>query len=174
MEHSEALASIADERTVLEPAFAAFYVRTRPAVYRAVLLRIRSPELAEDACQEAYARAYGDWAHVGSHPNPTAWVVRVAQNQATSWWRRRRLELPDPPEVAGADHADPFDEDLVRLVWRLPERQRQVIGLRVLLDLSVEDTADVMNVTPGTVKATLHHALAALRRELTNTRGNAR
>jgi RNA polymerase sigma factor (sigma-70 family) len=174
MEHSGALAVVADTSNVLEPAFAAFYVRTRPAVYRAVLLRFRSPELAEDACQEAYARAYGDWARIGRHPNPIAWVVLVAQNQATSWWRRRHLELPDPPEVAGADHADPFDEDLIRLVWRLPERQRQVIGLRVLLDLSVEDTADVMKVTPGTVKATLHHALAALRHELMNTRRNAR
>jgi RNA polymerase sigma factor (sigma-70 family) len=172
MEHSEALTGRADTPTVVEPAFAAFYVRTRPAVYRAVLLRVRSPELAEDACQEAYARAYGDWARVGRHPNPIAWVVLAAQNQATTWWRRRRLEMPDPPEVAGGDQADPFDEDLVRLVWRLPERQRQVIGLRVLLDLSVEDTASVMNVTPGTVKATLHHALAALRHELTNQRRN--
>lgn len=174
MEDYEPLTAAVDPPDTPEPAFAAFYVRTRPAVYRAVLLRVRSPEFAEDACQEAYARAYRDWARIASHPNPTAWVARVALNQATNWWRRRRLELPDPPEAARTDQAEPFDEELVRLVWRLPVRQRQVIGLRVLLDLSIEDTADVMKVTPGTVKATLHHALAALRQGLKASRKDAR
>jgi RNA polymerase sigma factor (sigma-70 family) len=174
MENSRVLTGIVDRSNVLNPGFAAFYVRTRPAVYRAVLLRVRSPEIAEDACQEAYARALDHWTRVGSHPNPVAWVVLVAQNQATSWWRQRRLEMPNPPDVAGAARADPFDEDLVRLVWHLPERQRQVIGLRVLLDLSIEDTAAVMKVTPGTVKASLHRALAVLRQQLIDTGRDAR
>ncbi len=149
-----------------EPAFAAFYMASRPAVYRAVLLRARSPEIAEDACQEAFARAYADWARVAAHANPTAWVARVALNQATSWWRRRRRELPDPPDVPGAGGLDASEDAVVRLVWRLPARQRQVIALRILLDLSIADTAEVMGVATGTVKATLHQALGTLRAQL--------
>ena len=156
-----------------EPAFAAFYTASRPAVYRAVLLRARSPEIAEDACQEAFARAYADWARVAAHANPTAWVARVALNQATSWWRRRRRELPDPPDVPGAGGLDPDEDAVVRLVWRLPARQRQVIALRVLLDLSVADTAEIMGVASGTVKATLHQALAALRAQLETEEGTS-
>jgi len=49
----------------------------------------------------------------------------------------------------------------------LPERQRQVIGLRLLLDLSTEQTAEALGVAPGTVTAHLHRALSSLRRQLT-------
>jgi RNA polymerase sigma-70 factor (sigma-E family) len=147
--------------------FATFYAATRDSVYRVVLLRTRSPEFAEDACQEAFSRAYADWDRISDHASPAAWVVRVALNHATSWWRRRRRELPDPPDVPAAVQSDPTQDVVVRFVWRLPERQRQVVALRVLLDLSVAETADVMGVAQGTVKATLHQALAALRTEIT-------
>ena len=143
--------------------FSAFYERTRDGVYRAVLLRARAPDVAEDACHEAYARALVRWERLQSHPNPTAWVVQVAHNQATSWWRRRRHELPNPPERPGRPDDVPFDEALVRLVWQLPPRQRQVVGLRILLDLSISETARIMGMSPGTVKATLNHALQSLR-----------
>lgn len=155
-----------DGHDAQEPAFAAFYASSRADVYRAVLLRTRSPEIAEDACQEAFIRAYADWARVARHGNPTAWVARVALNQATSWWRRWRRELPDPPETAGPGGLDAVEDAVVRLVWRLPERQRQVVALRILLDLSIADSAEVMGVTSGTVKATLHQALATLRTQL--------
>lgn len=56
-----------------------------------------------------------------------------------------------------------MDGDLVRLVWELPKRQRQVVGLRVLADLSVADTAETLGMAEGTVKATLHRALRRLR-----------
>jgi RNA polymerase sigma-70 factor (ECF subfamily) len=146
--------------------FATFYERSRVGVYRVVLLRARAPDVAEDACHEAYERAFSRWDRLQSHPNPTAWVVQVALNQATSWWRRRRRELAIPPEPSGAPDGAPFDEALVRLVWQLPYRQRQVIGLRILLDLSVNETARVMRTSPGTVKATLHHALRSLRKRI--------
>src|SRR5919106_1767118 len=65
--------------------FADFYSRTRDDIYRTVLLATRHPERAEDAVHEAYARALSDWPRLASHPNPSAWVARVALNQATSW-----------------------------------------------------------------------------------------
>jgi predicted RNA polymerase sigma factor len=48
---------------------------------------------------------------------------------------------------------------------RLPARQRQVITLRVLLDLDTETTARVLGISPGTVRAHLHRAIAAMRSE---------
>jgi hypothetical protein len=48
----------------------------------------------------------------------------------------------------------------------LPVRQREVVALRILLDLDVDTTADTLGIAPGTVKAHLHRALATMRTRL--------
>lgn len=149
-------------------AFSTFYRETRDRVFRTVLLATRSPERAEDAVQEAYTRALTAWDDVSAHRNPTAWVARVALNQAISWWRIRRRELSAPPERAAAPDERPIDEAIVRLVWALPRRQRQVVALRILLDQSTEETARILGLQQGTVKAHLHRALGTLRLALTD------
>lgn len=111
-------------------------------------------------------RAYDRWAMVQHHERPRAWVARVALNVATSWWRRHRREQGSPPDRPAAPDAHPMDADLVQLVWALPRRQRQVVALRVLADLSVADTAVALGMAEGTVKATLHRALRQLREAL--------
>ena len=55
-------------------------------------------------------------------------------------------------------------------LMRLPSRQRQVIALRLLLDLDTARTAQVLGITPNTVMAHMAHALAALRNDLTPER----
>jgi len=150
----------------LERGFSEFYVAHRDAVYRAALVATRNPQRAEDAVQEAFTRAYERWATVRHHEHPRAWVARVALNVATSWWRRHRREQGSPPDRPAAPDARPMDADLVRLVWALPKRQRQVVALRVLADLGIADTAAALGMAEGTVKATLHRALRRLRETL--------
>lgn len=147
--------------------FADFYALSRHDVYRVVLLTVRDPHRAEDAVQEAFARAYADWNRVRLHPNPVGWVARVALNHATSLWRRLRRESAEPPPAAAApDDERPLDALLVRTVWRLPRRQREVVALRILLDQSTDQTARLLGVAPGTVTAHLHRALCTLREQL--------
>ncbi len=147
--------------------FERFYAETRDPIYRAVLLTIHDQSRAEDAVQEAFTRAYGDWEHLRQHPNPTAWVIRVARNSHRSLWRRVRRErsllLPDVP-AAGV--ADPLDEQLARMVWALPRRQREVVALRILLDQSTEQTATALGIAQGSVTAHLHRAMTTLRRQV--------
>ena len=146
--------------------FAMFYNEARDRVFRAVLASGRHPVRAEDAVAEAFLRAYERWDSVGSMTNPIAWVVRVALNQYNSDWRIWRREMPDPPEgdAVSADH--PSDDDLVELVWRLPRRQRQVVALRVLADLSERDVADALGISAKTVSVHLHRALGTLRTDM--------
>ncbi len=63
-----------------------------------------------------------------------------------------------------------MDRELIRLVWELPLRQRQVVALRILADLSTADTAQALGIAEGTVKAMLHRALRRLRATLETTR----
>lgn len=163
-----AIESIAAPRALTDArSFADFYVAHRDSVYRAVLVATRNPHRAEDAVQEAFLRAYDRWETVQHHERPRAWVARVALNVATSWWRRYHREQGSPPDRPAPPDARPMDEDLVRLVWALPTRQRHVVALRVLADLSVADTAEALGMAEGTVKATLHRALGRLRDTLT-------
>jgi RNA polymerase sigma factor (sigma-70 family) len=102
-------------------------------------------------------------------------VVRTALNARVSWWRRWHREVIVP--VAAADIASDgyldsvLDRHLMAKVLRLPERQRQVVALRLFLDLDTAQTADVLGIAPGTVTAHLARAIATLRQELSNGTG---
>lgn len=134
--------------------FAAFYERHRDPCFRAVLAGVGDRHQAEELTAEAFARAWGHWRKVAKHPAPAAWVVRTALNTHISWWRRRRREVAwDATAVGvgvgatvqagvGASGRGPADDDatVVDLAIRtavrnLPKRQREVVVLRVFLDL---------------------------------------
>ena len=144
--------------------FAEFYASARDNCLRVVLLNVGDRQLAEDLVAEAFSRAWRSWRKLREHPAPQAWVVRTALNANVSWWRRRRreVELADH-DIAAPAGQDPVGEDLLAALRRLPERQREVVTLRLLLDLDVETTARLLAIAPGTVSAHLHRAVVALR-----------
>jgi RNA polymerase sigma factor (sigma-70 family) len=78
--------------------------------------------------------------------------------------------LGGPTGVAESAEATVLLGEEQRLVaaalWKLPRRQREAVVLRYYLDLSIEETAQVMGVSPGTVKSATHRALAAVGRTL--------
>lgn len=125
---------------------------------------------------EAFARAFASWRSVSRHPAPAAWVVRTALNANISRWRRRHreLSLPDPGIAADAAMAErtdsAVDPRIMAVLMRLPARQRQVVALRLFLDLDTARTADLLGVSPSTVKAHLARAIASLRDELSPER----
>jgi len=124
--------------------------------------------LAEDQVAEAFARAWASWRKVSRHPAPRAWVVRTALNTGASWWRRRARELPlaDHDVAAPGSARTGLDAAVLTALRRLPARQREVIVLRVFLDLDIETTARQLGIAPGTVRAHLSRAVTALRNEL--------
>ena len=152
--------------------FAEFYRASRDSCLRAVAASTGDRDAAEDLVAEAFARAWAAWRTVGRHPAPQAWVVRTALNTKVSWWRRRR-EDPLPPEdiqpsrpAEAATAGEPVDRAIMAALRRLPARQREVIALRVFLDLDTAQTAKVLGIAPGTVTAHLARAVATLRTNL--------
>ena len=147
--------------------FAEFYRSARDDCLRIILVNVGDRALAEDLVAEGFSRAWASWRKVRQHPVPRAWVVRAALNAHVSWWRRRRREvgLDGHDVVAPADGGTGLNRPMTMALRRLPARQRQVITLRVLLDLDTETTARVLGISPGTVRAHLHRALAAMRSE---------
>jgi RNA polymerase sigma factor (sigma-70 family) len=151
-----------------EAQFAAFFQASWAPCLRAVTATTGDVQAAEEQVAEAFARAWVAWRTVCRHPAPRAWVVRTALNTGATWWRRRSREFP----LADRDFAMPeasrasIDDAVLAALRRLPARQREVVALRVFLDLDVESTARQLAIAPGTVRAHLSRAVATLRDEL--------
>jgi RNA polymerase sigma-70 factor (sigma-E family) len=128
---------------------------------------------AEDMLQTALLRTARRWS--SAREQPTAYTRRVLVNLAKDRWRdrgRRPVEHGRDTLDPGYDAADAeivLRHTLLPLVLSLPARQRAVLVLRFLDDLSVEDTAAAMGCSTGTVKSNTHDALARLRTQLGHT-----
>jgi RNA polymerase sigma-70 factor (sigma-E family) len=147
--------------------FAAFYRASKDSCLRAVTAVVADRQLAEDLVAEAFARAWTAWGKVSRHAAPRAWVVRTALNTGISRWRRQReVPLADHDAAAPADPIDGVDPALITALRRLPTRQREVLALRIFLDLDTDATASVLGIAPGTVTAHLSRAVATLRRDV--------
>ncbi len=157
-----------------ETGFAEFYRASYQRCLRAVIAGAGRPDLAEDLVAEAFTRALVSWRTVRDHPAPEAWVVRTALNAGTSWWRRHRREVPlGDHDAAAAQRWEPGGEPgpgpgpaVLAALRALPRRQREVIALRVFLDLDIATTARLLGIAPGTVGAHLSRAVATLRATL--------
>lgn len=127
--------------------------------------------LAEEFAQSALLKACRDWQRVREARSPVGWCYRVGVNAANSWFRgvaaerRARARLGPPSEV----HLDPDPADRMAVhaaLSTLTSQQREAVLLRYFLDLSVQETADVLGATPGAVRARTHRAVQALRDQL--------
>jgi RNA polymerase sigma factor (sigma-70 family) len=118
---------------------------------------------AEDVAQETLARAYLRWSTIEDHAEP--WVARVAANQALKIWRRRERKPTREPSGPGVD-TDALTLTRIGLAHALrtlPRRQREVLVLRYLADLTEEAVAAYLGCATGTVKQHAHRGLSKLR-----------
>src|SRR5262249_35162331 len=148
--------------------FAEFYQGARDDCLRTVLATVRDVDKAQDLVAEAFARA---WAPRRSHtadPPARGGAARGALHLGVSSGPRRRGELPrtGPGAPAYGPAPSQVDAELAAVLQRLPARQRQVVALRIFLDLDTAHTAEVLGIAPGTVTAHLTRALTTLRTEL--------
>jgi RNA polymerase sigma factor (sigma-70 family) len=147
--------------------FASFYEASKDVCLRSVVASGTDRPAAEEAVAEAFARACASWSRVRKHPAPRAWVVRTALNYRVSRWRKTRREVAlttaSRAERGAVDPQPSSRTDLVRALEQLPQRQREVVVLRLLLDLDTRQTAETLGIASGTVTAHLHRAMTALR-----------
>ena len=134
---------------------------------------------AEDAAQEGFVKAFGALSRFKHGAPFRPWLLTIVANEARnrrrSAGRREALALrlsedrrPDgaAPSPESAVLAEERRRTLLAALDRLEEADRQVIGLRYLLELSEAETAAVLEVPKGTVKSRLSRSLDRLRGEL--------
>ena len=120
---------------------------------------------AEDAVQEAFARAVAAGDRFRRLDNPEAWLRTVALNVLRRRWRRASLFRALTPRLATPADVPGISEDHVAVVEglrSLPFQQRETLALFYLGDLSVQEIAATLGVADGTVKSRLTRGRTAL------------
>ncbi|MFB9388871.1 SigE family RNA polymerase sigma factor [Streptomyces coeruleoprunus] len=145
--------------------FDEFYTATARRLVAAVYAATGDLTEAEDAVQEAYARAWQRWDRLTREGDPTAWVRTVALRLAISSWRRARNRIRahithgPPPDLPGLG---PERVALVRALQALKAHERTVLVLHHLLDLPVQQVARETGLSEGAVRTRLSRARRAL------------
>jgi RNA polymerase sigma factor (sigma-70 family) len=131
---------------------------------------------AEEAAQDGFVKAYYALGRFRRGAPLRPWLLQIVANEARNRrraaGRREGLALRAATEEPSGDAAPSPEaalldaerrDTLLALVNELPEEQRLVLALRYFLDLSEEETANVLGVRPGTVKSRASRALEKLR-----------
>ena len=154
----------------------AFTVLVDQAIARldaAARLVLRDPELARDAVQEGFIRAWRDLPGLRDPDRFDAWLYRLTINACLDLARRRRrrlieVELSPIHAPSIADHTgDVADRQLLdEALRRLDPGHRAVVVLHYFLGMPLPEVAASLGIPNGTAKSRLHYSLAAMRRSL--------
>ena len=150
------------------------YRRLAPAVLG--YLRAQGAPDPEDLVGEVFLNVARDLSRFrGDDDALRRWVFTIAHNRLLDARRRAsrrpqmaRVPLPD---VASPPPAEPLDPELVAALDTLTAEQREVVVLRFVADLSLDDVARITRRKVGAVKALQHRALETLARQLRGTAG---
>ena len=146
---------------------------------------------AEDVSQEVFIKVYRSLGSFRRDAKMSSWIYQIAVNSAIDLLRKRKakpsvnleefdhIELQDAPRGAATAAVDPessaeaalLQGRIEKALHSLTPRERVVFAMRHYNDFKINEIADVLEVSSGTVKSLLFRALQKLRRELALYRG---
>jgi RNA polymerase sigma-70 factor (sigma-E family) len=150
--------------------FREFVAARMDRMRRLAYLLCRNWHTADDLVSVTVDKLYRRWGRVHAADNPDAYartmLTRAWLDERRRPWRRESAVAEPPEPHSTAEPSAPAVVDrlaLLDLLARLPARRRAVVVLRFYCDLSVEETADLLGVSAGTVKSQAARGLEALR-----------
>ena len=141
--------------------FTEFYQARGPALRRTAYLITRDWHSAEDATQQAFVKLYAAWPRI-RHESRDAYARRTVVNTCLTQLRKGKPETPTDVVPDQAAHSSETGFDLGSALALLPPRQRAIVALRFLDDLSVAEVANILDIAEGTVKSQTSRALETL------------
>jgi RNA polymerase sigma-70 factor (sigma-E family) len=156
--------------------FVEFVEEAGAALRRTAFLVSGDRHRADDAVQDALYKLYLAWPKVRRADSPFAYARRMVLNAAYDGGRRpwrREVTIADVPDRAELDdfaagHAE--RDEVLEALRSLGPRQRACVVLRYYEDLSVEQTAEILGCSEGTVKSQASRGLDTLRRAIDQRR----
>lgn len=168
----------------------AFHELIRPierAVFVMLFMLLRNESDAEDVAQETFIKVYRNLHTFRGESRFSTWVLSIARNEGLAWLRRRSTRPEEPLEPVMDENSGDFTPALLtdwreiplealerkdlgqcicRAILNLPPIYREVVQLRDVEELDVQETAGLLGITAGAVKVRLHRARTMLQKEL--------
>ena len=158
-----------------------------PRLWSSVQRILNNPTLADDVVQEAFIKAHRDLKRFAGQARIGTWLYRIAVNQALDTIRKKQRTdrwlsflaplsddenqpvMPEgevaPVVSTGLENAD-LRETIFEAMGELSAEHRAVVQLRLVDEMSLEETAQLLRCRPGTVNSRIHYACEHLRRKL--------
>jgi RNA polymerase sigma-70 factor (ECF subfamily) len=158
-----------------------------PRMWSSVQRILNNPTLTDDVVQEAFIKAHREIRRFEGQSQLGTWLYRIAVNQALDAIRKRQRTdrwlsflapvsddetqptMPEgqvaPMSSAGLENAE-LREKIFEAMGELSAEHRAVVQLRLVDEMSLEETAKLLRCKPGTVNSRLHYACDHLRRKL--------
>jgi RNA polymerase sigma-70 factor (ECF subfamily) len=174
-----------------EAAWGALHREHYPRLWSSVQRILNNPTMADDVVQEAFIKAHRDIRRFEGNSQLGTWLYRIAVNQALDTIRKRQRTdrwlsflspladeerpsaIPEgnvaPTSSTGLENAE-LRDTIFEAMTELSAEHRAVVQLRLVDEMSLEETAKLLRCKPGTVNSRLHYACEHLRRKL--ARGN--
>jgi RNA polymerase sigma factor (sigma-70 family) len=167
----------------MEPARAelvdVLFRRHYAGLLRLGVVMLGSREAAEDVVQDAFVALHRHWASLRDPEAAEAYLRSAVLNRCRSWVRRQVTQrAPRPLMLVREQQPSPEDAlvgrdevgSLVAAMRTLARRQREVLACRFVLELSVAETAQLLEISEGSVKAHTHRGLQVLQQRIEVTR----
>jgi len=160
------------QRSAWSASFAATAEEHLDDVYAYLVYLTRDRTLAEDLAGDTFEKALRLWGRFdATRASARTWLCQIARTTALDWFRaedrrRRREERSAPGERVEGAFADGLSPDLEEALASLTVGEREVIALRILLDLDGEEAARVLGISPTNVSTRLSRALEKLNAKL--------
>ena len=135
-----------------------------PTLLRFCIARL-GPDLGEEAFQETLLSALANYDKLEDTSKTRAWLFAISRNKMVDVTRKQKQTVPleDSEEV----FYDPQPNNIWSEVAKLPQKQREAVGLRYLADLPYSDIAHVMGVNVAAARRNVFEGLKSLRENLT-------
>ena len=137
-------------------------------VYAYLVYLTRDRSLAQDLAADTFEKALKHWGRFdGARGSARTWLCQIARTTALDWFRaeerrRRREERVAIPDRLDEGFAEGLSPELEAALRELSAAEREVIALRVLLELDNEEAARVLGISPTAVSTRLSRALKKL------------
>ncbi len=142
-------------------------------VYRLALTRVKNPHDAQDIVQQVFLKLVKNIERLESEEHVKAWLIKVTVNEGkslfSSAWKRHNASLEESGEaedLAVAPQEISETNDILKAVFRLPEKYRIVIHLFYYHDLSTDEIAKCLGRSNHTVRSQLSRGREKMKRDL--------
>lgn len=143
-------------------------------MYRYAFSILKDRETAADVVQECLMKIWDKRSMLPEIKNHESWVMRITRNQCYDWVKTNRFTLIDERELNKIDTRNTDDEVLVNdhLKWldkilkALPDKHREIFHLREIEDMLYQDIAEVLGLSLGEIKISLHRTRAKIKMQM--------